>query len=61
MKPAATVTTLFLLLIAVLHLTRLATRTEVLAGGAAVPMWVSIVAAIATAALATWLWREQRA
>jgi len=60
MKPAAGVSVLFFCLVCALHLLRLVYRVEIVAGGATIPMWPSVVASLVTAALAGWLWREQR-
>lgn len=60
MKPAALVATIFLGLVALAHLLRLVLRVEATAGGAAVPMWMSAVAAVFTGGLAIMLWRESR-
>ena len=60
MKPATTVASFLLALVAVAHLLRLIFRVEVLVGGATIPMWVSVVATIVPAALAIALWRESR-
>jgi hypothetical protein len=59
MKPAVRVTMVLLSLLCVAHLLRLLYRVEVVAGGVTVPLWLSAVACLATAALAGWLWREQ--
>ena len=60
MKPAALLTTLLLCAIAVLHALRLIFQVQVTAGSVAIPMWASMVAVLAAAALALSLWREQR-
>ncbi len=60
MKPAAKVTTLFLGLLAVLHVARLLFQVEVVAGDLTIPMWDSVLAVLGAGALATWLWREQQ-
>jgi hypothetical protein len=60
MKPAALVAVVFLLLVACLHLVRVVLRVTVLAGGVAIPMWMSWVALLFTAGLALLLWRESR-
>jgi hypothetical protein len=60
MKPAALLSTLFLGFIAVAHLARLALALPITVDDVAVPVWLSAPAAIATAALAIWLWREQQ-
>ncbi len=59
MKPAAKVTTIFLSLVAALHLARLLFQVEVTAG-VMIPMWASMFGMFGPAALAIWLWREQR-
>ena len=60
MKPATAATVVFLSLISVGHLLRIAYRVEIVANGFTVPIWMSLVACLVTAALAGWLWREQR-
>ncbi len=60
MKPAALITTAFLVLVALAHLLRLALRVEVMAGGVTIPLWLSAVACVFTASLAVLLWRESR-
>ncbi len=60
MKPAALLTVIFLSLISVAHLVRLVYRVEVVAGEVSIPMWPSVLACLATAGLAGWLWREQK-
>lgn len=60
MKPAVTVTVVFLLLVAVLHLLRLVFSIAVAVDNITIPLWASIFASIAPAALAAWLWHEQR-
>ena len=58
MKPASLLAVFVFSLVAVTHLLRLVLQTEVLVGGAIVPMWVSVVGLIVTGALALALWRE---
>ncbi len=60
MKPAARIAILFLSLVCVGHLLRLLYRVEVVANGVVIPMWMSVAACLFAAALAGWLWREQR-
>lgn len=60
MKPALTVTLVFLLLVALLHLIRLLLGVGVTVDGRVIPMWASIFACLGPAALAVWLWWEQR-
>jgi hypothetical protein len=61
MKPAALITTLFLCLITMAHLVRLMLRVPVTVDGLTIPVWLSLVAAVFTAALAFFLWKEGRA
>jgi hypothetical protein len=60
MKPASLVTVIFLTFVCVAHLLRVIYRVEIVAGGKSIPIWMSVLACLFTAALAGWLWREQR-
>ncbi len=60
MKPIVRITTIFLALVALAHLLRLVLRVEVIAGGVAIPLWLSAVACVCTGGLAAMLWRESR-
>ena len=60
MKPAALLATVFLSLVAVLHVLRLVFQVEFVVGGTEIPMWASVLAVVGPGALAVWLWREQR-
>ena len=61
MKPSIIVTVIFLLVISIVHLLRLIFRVNVvMAGTTEIPLWMSAAACIATAALAVWLWRENK-
>lgn len=60
MKPASLITTLFLFLIAILHLARLILNVEVVIAGSVIPWWTSLFGALFTAGLAVMLWREGR-
>jgi hypothetical protein len=60
MKPASFVCVIFLALVSVAHLLRTIYRVEIVAGGTSIPIWMSVLACLFTAALAGWLWREQR-
>ena len=60
MKPASLVAVLVFSVVAVLHLLRLVLQLEVLVAGAVVPMSVSVLGFLVTAALAGALWREAR-
>lgn len=58
MKPASLLAVVVFSLVALSHLLRLILGIEVLVGGAVIPMWVSVVGLLVTAALAVALWRE---
>jgi hypothetical protein len=60
MKPAALVATIFLAVVCLGHILRLALNIEVTAAGAVVPMWISVLAVAFTGGLAIMLWRERR-
>ncbi len=60
MKPAALTSLAFLLIVALAHLLRVIFAVSVTAGTVVVPMWPSELAVLGLAALAFWLWREQR-
>jgi len=60
MKPFTTVAIVLFVVIALVHVLRLALHWPVVINGMAVPEWVSVVAALATAILAVMLWRESR-
>jgi hypothetical protein len=60
MKPAARLATIFLALVGIAHLLRLALRITVTAGGVSIPLWASALACIVTGGLAVLLWRESR-
>jgi Na+/proline symporter len=61
MKPVSVITTIFLVLVATLHLLRLFFKIEVIVAGNVLPMWVSIFGCFFPAGLAILLWRESRA
>jgi hypothetical protein len=60
MKPSATITMIFLLLVSAVHLLRLVFQWKVIANTVEIPLWMSAAACIVTAALAIWLWRENK-
>jgi hypothetical protein len=60
MKPIARIVTIFLVLVALGHLLRLVLQVEVMAGGVAIPFWLSALACVLTGGLAVLLWREGR-
>ena len=61
MKPAVTITVVFLVLVASLHLLRLIFGVAITVNDMAIPMWASVLAVIGSGALAGWVWREQLA
>ena len=60
MKPAKTIAVIFLLLVSIAHLLRLIFQVKITANAVELPMWLSIPAAVFTAALAVWLWTENK-
>ncbi len=60
MRPAATVATAFLSIIAVAHLLRVIFHIEVVAAGWTIPIWMSVAAMFFTGGLAIALAREGR-
>jgi len=60
MKPASLVTTIFLALIALVHLLRILFQVELIAGHMIVPMWMSAMASLFTVGMAFFLWKENR-
>jgi len=60
MKPAKTIAVIFLSLVSIAHLLRLIFQVKVMANAVELPMWLSIPAAVFTAALAVWLWTENK-
>jgi hypothetical protein len=58
MKPATLVATIFLFVVAILHLARLIFHFELTVNGATVPMWLSIIGFLFTGGLAILMWRE---
>lgn len=60
MKPATVLGVVVFALVALMHLLRLVFQTEVLVGGAALPMWVSAPGFVLPAVLAIAIWREAR-
>ena len=61
MKPATTLAVLILALIAVAHVVRAAMGWDIVFGTHHVPIWGSVVAAVALGAIALLTWREHRA
>jgi hypothetical protein len=60
MKPATIITIILLLFVSVAHLLRLIFQVKVTANGFEIPIWASIPGCVVTAALAIWLWRENK-
>jgi len=60
MKPFASITVVFLALLALLQSTRVLLGWEVVVNGFAVPVWASASAAVIAGGLALMLWRESR-
>jgi hypothetical protein len=60
MKPFTTLATIFLALIALVHLYRLIRPFEVVVQGYALPQWASAVGLIVAGGLSLMLWRESR-
>jgi hypothetical protein len=58
MKPASLLAVLVFFLVTIAHVARLIFRTEVIVGGAVIPMWVSVIGLFVAGALAIALWRE---
>jgi hypothetical protein len=60
MKPASLLVSIFLVLVAVLHLVRLVFQVEVIVAGAVMPMWASLFGFFIPTGLAMALLRESR-
>lgn len=60
MKTASFIASVFLALIAVVHLLRVLFHVEATVGGRIVPVWMSVIACVFTGALAIMLWLENR-
>jgi hypothetical protein len=60
MKPFTTAAIVVFTLVALVQLLRLVLGWAVAVNGVAIPMWVSVVACVIAATLATMLWREHR-
>lgn len=58
MKLFTTIAVFVFSLVALLQLLRIVLGWEVIVNGLSIPIWVSVVAAAVTAALAAMLWRE---
>jgi hypothetical protein len=60
MKLSIAISAIFLLLVSIVHLLRLIFQVKVTANTVEIPMWMSIPACIVTAALAIWLFIENK-
>jgi hypothetical protein len=60
MTKTTLVATTLLALVAVAHVVRLIFKAEATIGGATVPMWASVLAAVVAGGVAVQLWREHR-
>lgn len=58
MKPFSTVAVILFSLVALAHLLRIVLGWEVTVAGIFIPVWASVIACVAAAALALMLWRE---
>jgi hypothetical protein len=59
-RPASFVASILFLLMAVAQFVRFILDIPVTAAGLEIPVWPSVVAAVILAALAVWLFREQK-
>ena len=60
MKASAIVAVVFLFLVSLAHLLRLIFQVQIMADTYEIPMWMSLAAFIFAAALAIWLWMDNR-
>jgi hypothetical protein len=60
MKTSTAVAAIFLVIVSLVHLLRVILQWKVTINTAEIPIWMSIVACIATAALAIWIWTENK-
>ena len=60
MKPFTTIAVGIFTLICLVHIVRLGYGFDIVVGGWAVPLWVSVPGAVATGGLAFMLWKEMR-
>jgi len=60
MKPSTVIAVVFLLLVSAGHLLRLVFQTQVVVDTIQIPIWASTAAFIFCAALAIWLWAQNR-
>jgi hypothetical protein len=60
MKTSTAVAAILLVIVSLVHLLRVILQWKVTVNAAEIPIWMSVAACIATAALAIWLWRENK-
>lgn len=60
MKPFTTIAMGIFALICLVHIVRLGYAFDIVIGGWAVPLWVSVPGAVVTGGLALMLWKEMR-
>jgi hypothetical protein len=60
MRPSTAIAVIFLLLVSITHLLRFIFQVKVTVNTAEIPMWMSVPACIVTAALAIWLFIENK-
>ena len=60
MKPLQLIVIVFLLVIALMHLLRLAFQFEVMVAGEIIPLWLSLCGFVIALVLAGLLWRDSR-
>jgi hypothetical protein len=60
MTRATLIAAVLLALVAAAHLLRIVLKVEATIGGAAVPMWVSVIGALVAGGVALQLWRDRR-
>ena len=60
MKLSIAITAIFLLVVSIAHLLRLIFQVKVMANTIEIPIWMSVPACIVTAALAIWLFIENK-
>lgn len=60
MKPATTIATALLLLIAIGHLLRIIFQVKIVANDIVIPLWLSAIACIVLACIAFMVWRENK-
>jgi hypothetical protein len=60
MKPFTKIASVVFAIVCLGHVVRLSFGWDVSVHGAPIPMWVSVVGAVATAILSVMLWRESR-